>query len=310
MMNRQTKENRTKEHTKKRKIKKSTAEKVTDIIIYAIITILALLCIIPFLHVAAVSISSDADVYANNVFLIPKHPTLAAYKTVIGDKSMMQSLGFTILLTLSFTALGMFVTICAAYALSRKQLKGRYLLSTLFLITMYFTAGTIPDYLLVDSLDLLDTPAALILPLAFSAYNMIILRTFIENSIPDSLIEAARLDGCDDFRILLQVVLPLSKPVLATLALFYAVGRWNSFQDALYYIQSDAFKPLQLKLYNLVNASGSTGSLAQEAGGGQQQAAEVVKSATIMFATLPIVIVYPFVQKYFVTGVMIGAVKG
>lgn len=301
-----------KENTKqkKTKIRKSTAEKVTDVIIYAIIAVLTLLCIIPFLHVAAVSISSDADVYANNVFLIPKHPTLAAYKTVIGDKSMMQSLGFTVLLTLAFTLLGMFVTICAAYALSRKQLKGRYVLSTLFLITMYFSAGTIPDYLLVDSLNMLDTPWVLILPLAFSAYNMIILRTFMENSIPESLLEAARLDGCDDFRILLQVVLPLSKPVLATLALFYAVGRWNSFQDALYYIQSDTLKPLQLKLYNLVNASGSTGSLAQEAGGGQQQAAEVVKSATIMFATLPIVIVYPFVQKYFVTGVMIGAVKG
>lgn len=295
---------------KPRKIKKSPADKVTDVIIYAAIALLALLCIIPFIHVAAVSISSDADVYANNVFLIPKHITLNAYKTVIGDKSMMQSLGFTVLLTVAFTLLGMLVTICAAYALSKKELKGRYVFSTMFLITMYFTAGTIPDYLLMDTLNLLDTPASLILPLAFSAYNMIILRTFMESSIPESLLEAARLDGCDDFRILWQVVLPLSKPVLATLALFYAVGRWNTFQDALYYIQSDALKPLQLKLYNLVNASGSTGALAQEAGGGQQQAKEVVKSATIMFATLPIVIVYPFVQKYFVSGVMIGAVKG
>ncbi len=295
---------------KPRKIKKSPADKVTDVIIYAAIALLALLCIIPFIHVAAVSISSDADVYANNVFLIPKNITLNAYKTVIGDKSMMQSLGFTVLLTVAFTLLGMLVTICAAYALSKKELKGRYVFSTMFLITMYFTAGTIPDYLLMDTLNLLDTPASLILPLAFSAYNMIILRTFMESSIPESLLEAARLDGCDDFRILWQVVLPLSKPVLATLALFYAVGRWNTFQDALYYIQSDALKPLQLKLYNLVNASGSTGALAQEAGGGQQQAKEVVKSATIMFATLPIVIVYPFVQKYFVSGVMIGAVKG
>lgn len=295
---------------KHRKIKKSTADKAADVIIYAVIAILALLCIIPFLHVAAVSISSDADVYANNVFLIPKHPTLDAYKTVLGDKSMMQSLGFTVVLTLIFTVMGMLVTICAAYALSKKQLKGRYVISTMFLITMYFTAGTIPDYLLVDSLNLLDTAWALILPLVFSAYNMIILRTFMENSIPESLLEAAKLDGCDEFRTLWQIVLPLSKPVLATLALFYAVGRWNSFQDALYYIQSDSLKPLQLKLYNLVNASGSTGSLAQEAGGGQVQAAEVVKSATIMFATLPIVLVYPFVQKYFVSGVMIGAVKG
>lgn len=304
-------ENKNKEKKQKpRKIKKSPAEKLTDCLIYVFITVLSLLCIIPFIHVASVSISSDADVYANNVFLIPKHLTLNAYRTVLGDKSMMQSLGFTVLLTIAFTVIGMLVTICAAYALSRKQLKGRGVFSTMFLVTMYFAAGAIPDYLLMDSLNMLDTSWSLILPLAFSAYNMIILRTFIENSVPETLLEAARLDGCDDFRILWQVVLPLSKPVLATLALFYAVGRWNTFQDALYYIQSDALKPLQLKLYNLVNASGSTGALAQEAGGGQQQAAEVVKSATIMFATLPIVVVYPFLQKYFVSGVMIGAVKG
>lgn len=292
------------------KIKKTGKDILADVLIYLFIGLLALICIIPFLHVAAVSISSDADVYANNVFLIPKNVTMNAYKTVIGDKSMMQSLGFTVILTVLFTLLGMLITIFAAYPLSRAKLKGRYVISTIFLITMYFSAGVIPDYLLMDTLNLLDTAAVLILPLAFSAYNMIILRTFMQNSIPESLIEAAELDGCDDFRILFQVVLPLSKPVLATLALFYAVGRWNSFQDALYYIQSDALKPLQLKLYNLVNAAGSTGALAQEAGGGQQQAAEVVKSATIMFATLPIIIVYPFVQKYFVTGVMIGAVKG
>ncbi len=292
------------------KIRKSPLDIVADILIYAFIALVAIICIIPFIHVAAMSISGDADVYANNVFLIPKHVNLNAYKTVLGDPSMMRSLIFTVILTVVFTVLGMMVTICSAYALSRPKLKGRHIISTIFLMTMYFSAGTIPDYLLMDSLNLLDTAAVLVLPLIFSAYNMIILRTFMQNSIPESLIEAAELDGCDDFRILVQVVLPLSKPVLATLALFYAVGRWNSFTDALYFIQSDNLKPLQLKLYNLVNASGSTGALAQEAGGGQQQAAEVVKSATIMFATLPIVIIYPFLQKYFVTGVMIGAVKG
>ncbi len=292
------------------KIKKSPLDLIADVLIYAFIALVAIICIIPFIHVAAMSISGDADVYANNVFLIPKHVNLNAYKTVLGDPSMMRSLIFTVILTVVFTVLGMMVTICSAYALSRPKLKGRHIISTIFLMTMYFSAGTIPDYLLMDSLNLLDTAAVLVLPLIFSAYNMIILRTFMQNSIPESLIEAAELDGCDDFRILVQVVLPLSKPVLATLALFYAVGRWNSFTDALYFIQSDNLKPLQLKLYNLVNASGSTGALAQEAGGGQQQAAEVVKSATIMFATLPIVVIYPFLQKYFVTGVMIGAVKG
>lgn len=291
-------------------IKKTPGDIAADILIYGFITILALICIIPFIHVAAISLSSDSAVYANTVFLFPKGINLGAYKTVIGDSSMMHSLGFTVIITILFTLLGMLLTIFSAYALSRSRLKGRGFFSVIFLITMYFQAGTIPDYLLMDNLNLLDTAAVLILPLAFSAYNMIILKTFMQNSIPESLLEAAQLDGCDDFRALFQVVLPLAKPVLATLALFYAVGRWNSFQDALYFIQSDNLKPLQLKLYNLVNAAGSTGALAQEAGGGQQQAEEVVKSATIMFATLPIVIIYPFVQKYFVSGVMIGAVKG
>ena len=291
------------------KIKKSIGDIIADIIIYIIVGLLSLICIIPFIHVLAVSISGDSEVYANNVWLIPKDINLNAYKVVVKDPSMMHSLVYTVIVTVLFTALGMFLTICAAYALSRERLKGRKILNVIFIITMYFSAGVIPEYLLIDRLNLLDTTAALVLPLAFSAYNMIILRTAMQ-ALPKSLEEAAQLDGCNDFRILIQIMLPLCIPTLATLTLFYAVGRWNAFQDALYYIQSDALKPLQLKLYNIVNASGSTGALSQEAGGGEQQAAEVVKSATIMFATIPIIIVYPFVQRYFVSGVMIGAVKG
>lgn len=292
------------------KIKKTPLDIFADVCIYAIVGILALACIIPFIHVAAKSLSNDAAIYANKVFIIPKGVNIQAYKTVMGDASMMRSLWFTVFLTIAFTVLGMITTIFAAFVLTKSRLKGRAFFATMFLITMYFGAGIIPDYLLMDAIGMLDTVWVLLLPLLFSAYNMIILRTFMQSSIPDSLIEAAELDGCDDFRTLFQIVLPLSKPVLATLALFYAVGRWNSFTDALYYIQNTNLYPLQLKLYNLVNASGETGALAQEAGGVQQQAAEVVKSATIMFATIPIIIVYPFVQKYFVTGVMVGAVKG
>ena len=291
------------------KIKKSAGDIIADVLIYLFIGVLACICIIPFIHVLAVSISGDAQVYANNVWLIPKDININAYKVVINDASMMRSLWYTVFITVLFTALGMFLTICAAYALSRERLKGRKVLNIIFIITMYFSAGVIPDYLLMDKLNMLDTTASLVMPLAFSAYNMIILRTAMQ-ALPQSLEEAAQIDGCNDFRILVQIMLPLCVPTLATLTLFYAVGRWNTFQDALYYIQSDALKPLQLKLYNLVNASGSTGALAQEAGGGEQQAAEVVKSATIMFATIPIIIVYPFVQRYFVSGVMVGAVKG
>lgn len=291
------------------KIKKSVGDIIVDVLIYAVVGALSLICIIPFIHVLAVSISDDASVYANAIWLIPKNINITAYKVVLGDPSMVRSLWYTALITILFTLLGMFLTICAAYALSRERLKGKKFFNIMFIITMYFSAGIIPDYMLMSSLNLLDTTACLVLPLAFSAYNMIILRTAMQ-ALPQSLEEAAQLDGCNDFRILIQIMLPLVVPTLATLALFYAVGRWNTFQDALYYIQSDALKPLQLKLYNLVNASGSTGSLAQESGGQEQQAAEVVKSATIMFATIPIIIVYPFVQRYFVSGVMVGAVKG
>ena len=290
-------------------MKRKATDVLADVFIYVFMAVLSLLCLIPFIHVLSVSISGNGAVMSNQVFLIPKDVNLDAYKTVFGDATMMRSLWFTVFVTVAFTALGMFLTICGAFALSRKRLKGRKVIGVIFLITMYFTAGTIPDYILMSNLNLLDTTAVLVLPLAISAYNMIILRTAMQG-IPVELEEAAQIDGCSDFRILVQIMLPLCVPTLATLALFYAVGRWNSFQDALYYINKPELQSLQLKLYNLVNASGSNASLSQEAGGGENQAAEVVKSATIMFATIPIIIVYPFVQKYFVSGVMIGAVKG
>ena len=282
---------------------------VADILIYLFIGILSLICLIPFIHVLAVSISGNGAVMSNEVFLIPKDLNLEAYKTVFGDSAMMHSLWYSVFITVAFTALGMFLTICGAFALSRKRLKGRRVIGILFLITMYFSAGTIPDYILMSSLNLINTRAVLILPLAFSAYNLIILRTFMQNSVPQSLEEAAEIDGCTDFSVLIRIVLPLSVPVLATLALFYAVGRWNTFQDALYFITKNPLKPLQLKLYELVNASGAQASVSQEVAGESMQTQEVLKSACIMFATIPIVIVYPFIQKYFVKGVMIGAVK-
>ncbi len=290
-------------------MKRSISERTADILIYVFIGVLSLVCLIPFIHVLAVSLSGNSAVIANEVFLIPKDINFDAYVKVFNDASMMRSLWFSVFITIAFTALGMFLTICGAFALSRKRLKGRRVIGVLFLITMYFTAGTIPDYILMSELNLINTAAVLILPLAFSAYNLIILRTFMQNSVPQSLEEAAAIDGCDDFTTLVRIVLPLSVPVLATLALFYAVGRWNTFQDALYFITKSPLKPLQLKLYELVNAAGAQASVSQEIAGESMQAEEVVKSACIMFATIPIVIVYPFIQKYFVKGVMIGAVK-
>ena len=256
------------------------------------------------------SISEEAFVVANKVVLLPKGFSLTAYERVFSDASILRSLYVSVVMTVSFTLVGMFITICAAYVLSRKDLVGRKLLTFLCMFTMYFSAGMIPEYLLMSWLNMLDTWWCLILPLAFSAYNLLIMKNYFASSIPDSLIESALIDGASQFRILYSIVIPLSKPILATIALFFAVGRWNAYQDALFYIkQAVELRPLQLKLYLLVVAAKESFQL--EGGAvGVMTNPEVLKAACVVFATLPIVCVYPFVQKYFVQGAMIGAVKG
>lgn len=283
---------------------------VIDIFFYAILIIISSICLLPFIHVFSKSISEEAYVIANKVMLLPKGFSLNAYQKIFADSSIMRSMYVTVVVTVVFTVLGMFLTVSAAYALSRKELKGGKVMTWFILITMYFTAGTIPEYLLMNRLHMLDTWWCMILPLCFAPYNLLIVKTSFNSSIPDSLVESALLDGAGHFRILASIVLPLSKPILATTALFYAVGRWNAYSDALYYIkQRTDLRPLQLKLYYLVVAA--TESFQAEGGAvGVLTNPEVLKAACIIFATLPIVLVYPFVQKYFVQGTMIGAVKG
>lgn len=284
--------------------------RVFDILFYTIIAAVSLTCLLPFIHVFSKSISEEAYVIANKVLLLPKGFSLNAYQKIFSDASIIRSLFVTVVMTLSFTAIGMFLTVCSAYVLSRQQLKGRKLLTFLLMVTMYFTAGIIPDYMLMSSLKILDTWWCLILPLTFSAYNFLIMKNYFQNSIPDSVVESAFIDGASHVKILTRIVLPLSKPILATIALFFAVGRWNAYQDALFYIkQKTDLRPLQLKLYYLIISA--TESLQSEGGAvGQLTNPEVIKAACVIFATIPIVVVYPFLQKYFVQGTMIGAVKG
>jgi len=292
-------------------MKKKPSDLIFDIFIYFTLIIAVLACLLPFFHIMSVSLSSSSAVMLQKVSLFPVGLNFEAYRRVLGDNSMIRSLFFTIYITVLFTILGMFLTICYAYPLTRKNLKGRNVFLFLGLFTLYFGGGIIPEYVLINDLGLMNTMWCLILPLALSPYNMIILKTFFTNSIPESLEESAKLDGCSDIGILLKIVLPLSTPVLSTLSLFFAVGRWNSFQDALFYISDAKLYPLQLKLYYIVNASGSTETLVMESGGGVEQIQpEVIRAASVMFATIPIILVYPWLQKYFVKGVMIGAVKG
>ena len=283
--------------------------RISDFVIAFVILLLSLTCILPFLHVAAKSISSNTAVMSKSVYLWPKGITFEAYSSIFKDGQLVHSMFYTIGITLAFTLVGMIVTICAAYPLSLKGLKGRSFFAFFLMFTMYFSAGLIPEYLLMSDLGLLNTPWVLILPLAFSPYNMLIMKSFLSSTIPDSLYEAAKLDGADHFQILTKIVLPLSKPIIATLSLFYAVGRWNAYADAKYYITKKALQPLQYLLSNMVLSSGSDAiSLSENAA--VVSTPEVLQAATIMFATLPIIMVYPFVQKYFVKGAMIGAVKG
>ena len=290
-------------------VRQSAGSHIFDIIIHLILVIVSLLCLLPFLHVAAMSLSSNGAVISQRVFFWPVEFSVEGYKMVVQDPSMMRSLGITVLVTVGFTALGMLLSILAAYPLTKKDLKGRGVFAFMYMFTMYFGGGLIPEYLLMNDLKMLNTVWSLILPLAFSAYNIIILRSFIQSSIPDSLEEAAFLDGASYWGVLFRVVLPLSTPVLATLCLFFAVGRWNAYGDALYYISTSRLYPLQLKLYYLMGMASDAATLA-EGGSTTYVTGEVVKATCVMFATLPIIILYPFLQRYFVTGIMIGAVKG
>lgn len=283
----------------------------SDFVMMAVIVILCATCVLPFIHVMAKSISGNTAVMAKAVYFWPKGITFDAFKRVFGDDSMTYSMIFSVIVTLIFTVLGMLVCICAAYPLSKKRLKGRAWLTFLLMVPMYFSAGIIPAYLLYQDLHVLDTMWVLILPLIYSPYNMLIMKNFFMSTIPDSLEESAFLDGASNFQILGKIVIPLSKPILATLSLFYAVGRWNTYSDNMYYTRDSSLKMIQYKLYQLVASANEaqTASLADTAGV-SQSAPEVLQAASIMFVTIPIIIIYPFLQKYFVQGTMIGAVKG
>ena len=282
-----------------------------QIVLTVIILFLSLSCLLPFVNVAAVSLSSKSAILRGDVSFWPVEMDFTAYKAIFADPSMPRSLRFTIEITVVYTAFSMILTVLMAYPLTKKRLRGRKFFSFLALFTMYFSGGTIPIYLNIKELGLLDTPWSLILPGMLSTYNMIILKSFF-SALPKELEEAAVIDGANDFQVLGRIYLPLSMASLATLTLFYAVGKWNSFQDALYYINNKAYQPLQLKLYNIIKGSQAVDIAAMEGGSSTvaSSVSESIEPATIIFATLPILVVYPFVQRYFVKGVTIGAIKG
>lgn len=288
-------------------------KKVTmpQIILIAVIMVFVLICVLPVINLASVSLSSKSAILRGDVAFFPVEPTPNAYVAIVRDASMIRSLFYTIELTLIYTAMAMVLTILLAYPMTKKRLRGRGFLSMFVIFTMYFNGGTIPTYLTIKDYGLINTMWSLILPGLISTYNMIILRSFI-SSLPGELEEAAIIDGANDFQVLFKIILPLSLPAIATISLFYAVGKWNSFSDALYYISSEALQPLQLKLYNLIKGSTTLDISTLEGNSADlgYSISESIESASIIFATLPILVVYPFLQRYFVSGVTVGAVKG
>lgn len=289
------------------KMKKMT---VADIAIIVFIVALSFTCIVPFLYMIALSFSSNEAIISQKVGLWPVDFTAETYKTILSDMDMLYTLGYSIVLTIFYTLVCMFLTICAAYPLTKKRLKGRNFILTALVFTMYFSGGLIPSYILVKNLGMMNSVWSLVLPGAMSVFNMIILKTFFSN-LPESLEESAAIDGCSDLGILIKIVLPLSLPSIATLSLFYAVDRWNGFQDALFYITKKELYPMQMKLYQIISANqqldnqqGGEGSV------GSYIVPESLKAASVMFTTIPILLIYPKLQKYFVDGVMTGAIKG
>lgn len=287
----------------------SASDKIIDSFIILLVTVASIVCLVPILHLVAVSLSSNAAILSNKVTVFPVEWNTMAYESVFKDAKMISSLFFTILLVAVFTVVCMIMTICAAYPLTKKKLKGRDFFLVIIVFTMFFSGGLIPEYLLVKSLKLTNTLWALVLPGMINAFYLIILKSFFA-SIPEELEESARIDGSSHFGTLFRIVLPLSLPVLATLSLFYAVGRWNGFMDALFYITNQDLYPIQLKLYQLVISNQMSDSTATEGMNATAPIPESLKAASIMFATIPILLVYPWLQRYFISGIMIGAVKG
>ncbi|MDQ6602895.1 MAG: carbohydrate ABC transporter permease [Chloroflexota bacterium] len=275
----------------------------------ALLAVLAFLMLFPFVYVIAVSFSSYKDVLGGGLILFPRHPTLEAYRAIFKGGIVVHALVVSIGLTLGGTAVNMLMTVTMAYGLSRPGVPGSRAVLALVLFTLLFSAGLIPDYLLVRNLGLIDTYGSVILPGAINAFNLVILRQFFM-SLPSELLESARLDGASDLRVLLRIVLPLSKPVLAVIALFYGVAHWNDFFRATLYL-NDAHKwPIQLVLRQYVLQGSALANAVALDPNQPPSPAQTIQMAVVVVATVPILIVYPVLQRYFTRGVLTGAIKG
>ncbi|WNQ09055.1 carbohydrate ABC transporter permease [Paenibacillus aurantius] len=290
--------------------KRSWGEHLFDGFNVLFMVLLSIVTIYPFVYVLFASLSDPTwVVQMRGLIWFPKGLNFEAYKLVFANPAILTGYGNTLIYVVLGTALNLLMTSLGAYALSRQTVMWKNPVMFMIVFTMFFTGGLIPTYLLIENLGLLDSRMALILPTAMSAYNLIIMRTAFAG-VPVSLEESAKLDGANDFTILFRVVLPLSMPVVAVMILFYGVGHWNSWFNAMIYLRDRELYPLQLILREILITNSTDSMMTGVGGGDKMPIGETIKYATIIVATIPILCLYPFLQKYFVKGVMIGAIKG
>lgn len=302
-----------------RLVKDTPMDRIFLKLMYVYLFIALILVLYPLLYIVSASISDPQAVNSGEMFLWPKGVTFEGYQTILNNQSIWRGYGNTIYYTILGTTINLFVTLPCAYALSRPDFYGKKFFTTFMLITMFISGGLIPTYLLIKNLHMLNTVWALVLPGAASVYNVVVTRTFFQSTIPREMEEAAIIDGCSDFKLFIKIILPLSTPIIAVMALFYGVGHWNSFFSALIYLSDKTMYPLQMVLReilvlqdmssNAINSGTMTGDMAEMLFS-KQQLVQVIKYGVMLVSTLPVIIIYPFLQKYFVKGMMVGSIKG
>lgn len=301
---------------KKKIIKRSKSDVIFDGVIFVILTFVLLIVAYPLYFIIISSFSSPDKVSSGQVVFYPLGFTLEGYKKVFENSQVITGFINSLIYTTVGTFVNLLLTIPTAYALSRRKFQGRKAVTIFYMITMFISGGMIPTYLVVQKLGLLDSMWSLILPGSLSVYNMIVARTFFQQNISEELYEAAELDGCGHGRFFFSIALPLSKAIIAIMVLYYGVGHWNSYFNALLYMQTEEKYPLQLVLRSILVQNSAqlsqtiTSAAQQEAMRKQQEAVELMKYSLIIISSIPVLILYPFIQRHFTKGVMIGSVKG
>ncbi len=287
-------------------------DKIFTLIIYTMLSLILVVILYPLIYIVSASFSDPQAVISGEVLLFPVRPTLKGYIAVLQNKKILTGFTNSLFYLVVGTIINLVMTMLCAYPLSRREFTARGWISKFFVFTMYFSGGMVPAYILVNRLHMINTRWVMLIPMAMSTYNMIICRTYIVNTIPDELYEASQIDGCTPFKYMMRVVVPLSKPILAVLTLYYGVGRWNDYYTAMMYLNDDRLMPITMVMREILIMGKVDMTKVQDATAAAklQGMSELLKYSTIVVACVPVMLLYPLIQKHLVKGVMVGSVKG